>query len=96
MPPLWIPYFYNLLYEPCVKGCDNSLTCATGGAEKGYVRIYEYTDPIAYKLAKDYNLTNLSEVLFDKQMCGIDHSVYKLARRSDKTNILVLTDDQEF
>jgi hypothetical protein len=53
-------------------------------------------DHIPYVLAVDYGLTNLSTVLYDSLPCGIDHQVVKLVRKSDKTNVLIYCDNQEF
>lgn len=95
--------FWADLYPVCSYSFANQLVCngntCTGGFGYAMSKAFKHerdADHIPYTLAKTYGLTNLSTVLYDAIPCGIDHQIVRLARKSDKTNILIYCDNQEF
>lgn len=75
----------------------NVATCALGqAAEGGEANLYWQPDDIPRILTCSYHMQPLAGTLFERTPCGIDHQIIRLANRSDKTNILILIDNEDF
>lgn len=91
-------YYWFMSAEPkCTLLHSNVLTCAMGNpGEGGTGRIWYQPDDIPRQLSCSYHLQPLAGTLFERTWPGMDYQVIRLANRNDKTNILVLVDNEEF
>jgi hypothetical protein len=88
--------FNGVINTPCQYSFVNGYNCTNGDFTGGTGRVLIQPDNIPYQLANDYGMTTRDGMLFDRLPCGIDHQVIKLCCRSDKTNVLIYCDNQEF
>lgn len=95
----WDPPGDTAFYGPgaeCDLEFDNVNTCVGGhGGEGGSAIVTSYIDPIIIALTSCYHFATIPGVLHEKMDVGMDHAIYKLNHRSDKTNVLIYLDKEE-
>lgn len=83
--------------DPCNRLFDNELDCEVGYtlATGGVCLVTVFIDPIIILLTSGYHFCTIPGILYDKFEVGMDHAIYRIAHRSDKTNVMIYLDKEE-
>ncbi len=82
--------------DACGTEFDENLhPCADPELGGGTASVMIFTDYLIWLLTHHYHFVTVPGIFYEKMAVGMDHAVYRIAHPRDKTNVMILLDEED-